>query len=298
VTAASTSRRGATFEGGLRALAALGLGFALLAVVSGLVGPLVTADARPAWVAPAWSLAKFGALAALALGVFRMEGLAATDLGLAPRLFRPGVLTFAAVYAGVTLLGVGVAVVAGLPWGVDVLVDLPAQWTGIPAAGVATVAFQFLVVGVLEELVFRGYLQTKVVALLGDDSRARVALGVVVAALAFGLMHAPAVLVAGGSPAAVLVVVLARAGTGVAFGALYELTGNVYLVALLHGLGNTWVLLVDWTTWPTDAVVAFFLGVAVVYVGGALAYRSRVGPRDRTGLDRSDAESVDAAAGD
>jgi len=270
-----SSGQSITFEGGLRPLVGLAGGFAVLATLSVVLGSEI-----PDGLQPAWEISKFGALAVLGLTVLRVDGVRPTDLGLAPEGLWPAVGIFAGIWVILNLLGIGIATATGIPWGVDVLLDLPADWEMVPAPGVTTVVFQFLVVGFLEELVFRGYLQSKVIALVGDESRSRIGFGIVVASLTFGLVHVPAVVVAGGSPAAVLFVVVARAGTGIAFGVLYELTHNIYYLMLLHGLGNTWVLAVDVNSLPVAGLATFIAGVAVIYPSSALAYRSWMAARD------------------
>ncbi|MFC6725182.1 CPBP family intramembrane glutamic endopeptidase, partial [Halobium palmae] len=194
-------------------------------------------------------------------------------------------VAFAGVWVGVNVVGLGVAAATGNPWGPGLLrATVDPRWTSLPAPWLTTVLVQFVVVGLVEEFAFRGYFQTKTVALLGDDSRLRVALGVVTASLLFGVLHTPGAIVAGASLGEVLGAALLPTLTGVVFGTFYELTHNLYFVVLLHGLGNTWPLLVDWSTWSTPAVAAFFAGVTVVYVAATAAYRYRTLGTERTPL--------------
>lgn len=233
---------------------------------------------RAAWLDLAGQIAKFAVLAAIAVGVLRMEGVRPAELGLSRRHLRTGVAAFAGVWVAINLVGAGVAAVAGNEWGAGLILQPPAsageQVETFPAPWVVLVAIQFLVVGAVEEFVLRGYFQTKVIALLGDGTRFRIALGVVTASAAFGVLHTPGALLATGSLETALGAAALPALTGIFFGAFYELTRNVYFVAALHGLGNTWPLVVDWSGWSGTPLVAFFAGVAVVYVGATLAYRS------------------------
>ena len=64
------------------------------------------------------------------------------------------------------------------------------------------------------------------------------------------------------------------------------------LPALLHGFGNTWPLLIDWTGWSEIPLVIFFAAVAFFYVGVTVVYWSwatetRLTPRLRRFDDQS-----------
>lgn len=65
--------------------------------------------------------------------------------------------------------------------------------------------------------------------------------------------------------------------SGAAFGTIYALTRDLYLVALLHGVGNFWPLVVDpgAGSWPNWGVIIGLYALVVV------AYRRRisVGPQ-------------------
>lgn len=252
---------------------ALGVAFAALAALGVVIADYAATLSYPPWVGPLAGLAKFGLLAALALALLRVEGVRPTDLGLSRSLLKPAVVTVAGVWLALNVLAAGLASATGNPWGLGVLVDLPVRWAGIPAPRVTSLVFGFLAVALVEEFVFRGYLQTKVVSMLGDGSRFRVGLGVVTAGLVFGAMHAPGAIVAGASPRGVLGTVLFLSLSGVAFGVLYELTHNVYLVALLHVLGNNWPLVGDLWALSGAALVAALVGVATIYAAGTVAYR-------------------------
>jgi membrane protease YdiL (CAAX protease family) len=65
---------------------------------------------------------------------------------------------------------------------------------------------------------------------------------------------------------------LSRSGLG--FGFLYELTQNVYFVALLHAVGNTWPLVADVWSWSGTGVAGALVAVVVLYFGVTFAYRS------------------------
>lgn len=85
----------------------------------------------------------------------------------------------------------------------------------------------------------------------------RIALGIGIASVVFGLLHAPGALLADATIVDVLGFVGLRALTGVFFGSFYELTRNVYFVALRHRLGNTWPLIIDWNAWSGTVLGVF-----------------------------------------
>jgi len=113
--------------------------------------------------------------------------------------------------------------------------------------------------GVPEELVFRGYVQNKVAALVGSRGRGLAeAVGIVVAAVLFGLPHAPlAVLLLDLGPRAVPAVVLSNLLPGLTYGIVYYLTGNLWYTSFVHGFGNA-------TAVPFDpAAVPYFVPFAM-----------------------------------
>ncbi|WP_440953897.1 lysostaphin resistance A-like protein [Methanosarcina sp. Mfa9] len=81
-------------------------------------------------------------------------------------------------------------------------------------------------VGLIEELIFRGLLQTRLESFLGP------AAGILVASLLFGLMHAGY-----GSLTEILYAIF----VGVFIGQLYYRTGDLTLVVLIHGFMNIFV---------------------------------------------------------
>ncbi len=81
-------------------------------------------------------------------------------------------------------------------------------------------------VGLIEELIFRGLLQTRLVTFLGPVA------GILAASLLFGLMHAGY-----GS----LIEIFYATFVGVFIGQLYYRTGNLTLMVLIHGFMNIFV---------------------------------------------------------
>jgi len=265
------SSRRISFDGGVRTLVGFGAAWvALFAVFT----PLETITAEVS--TELWYLQEvvfFLAIVGVAVLLARRDSVGPGELGLSRRHLRPGVLVFAGVYLGVNLLGVGLASAFNLQFGPDLITEtVPERYGPLPAPWVLFVLLNVLV-GIAEEFAVRGYFQNKLIAELGGGSRLRVALGILTASVAFGVLHAPGALLTGGSATAVGGVVVSRSVTGVFFGSIYELTRNVYFVALLHALGNTWPLLVDWGDWSGTALYAFFAGGVVLYLVGTLGYR-------------------------
>ena len=266
------SSRAITFRGGPRTV--VGFGVALAAWVVAFVRIEAAVADASAWVALATELGTFATLGVITLYVLRMEGVRPVELGLTRRHLVAAAAAFAGIWVALNLLGVGVAVATGQRWGIGLLrATVDPRWAPLPAPWVTTVLLNFLVVGLVEEFVVRGYFQTKVIALLGDGTRFRTAAGVVTASVLFGALHTPGAALSGASLGGILGSAALPALTGLLFGAFYEWTQNVYFVAMLHGLGNTWPLVVDWTTWSGTALFAFWVGVAAVYLGATFGYR-------------------------
>ncbi|ERH14002.1 MAG: CAAX amino terminal protease family [halophilic archaeon J07HB67] len=209
---------------------------------------------------------KFGLILAVGVVALRLDGGEFADVGLSREFFLPGVAAFLATYAVVNALGVALAATFGLPWGVDVLAD---QLTSLTTPLALGVCYAFV-----EEAVVRGYLQTKFRSLLGANGPLRRLAAVVVTSVLFALLHVPRMFVEGGYiGGSVVGTLVALTLSGVGFGLLFELSGNVYFVGLIHALGNTWVLLVDGFAWSGTTFLSFAVAVLVAYFGVTFAYR-------------------------
>lgn len=140
-------------------------------------------------------------------------------------------------------------------------------WTLIVVGAVS----EYVFVGPVEELAFRGYLQNKLVALLDTEySRLDTALGIVGAAVTFSILHVPTeILLDGLSLSQIAGSLVLFVATGVTFRTIYAVTRNLYLVMFLHGIGNFWPLPVDpgLQAWPNWGIVL------VLYALLALLYR-------------------------
>lgn len=266
------SRRKLTFRGGTQTV--LGFVAAFTLAMMGLTGVKVAVADSSAEIRLSYKIGVFAVLAGITLVTLRREDVRVADLGLSSRHVVPAVVTFGGVWVALNLLGVGLAETTGQRWGIGLLRETtPVFDAALPAPRLTTLLLFFLVVGVVEEFAFRGYLQSKVVALVGDDTRPRIALGIVISALVFGLGHVPGALVAGAGIRGALSLVAITAASGIAFGVLYEATQNLYFVALLHGLGDTWPLVVELGDLSQNAFGAFLVGIFATYLTAALAYR-------------------------
>jgi membrane protease YdiL (CAAX protease family) len=163
--------------------------------------------------------------------LLRREGVSASDIGFDADRVRIAVLLVAGMWVVVNAVAVGVLSVFG-----DPTVGVP-RADGSRGVWLVEVLVQAFFVGIVEEFVYRGYLQSRVVAAVGGSaSRWLKALGVVLASSLFAVMHLPQRLLvsemtiqqAAANVPLLLVV-------GVALGVLFEVTRNVALVGLLHG---------------------------------------------------------------
>jgi hypothetical protein len=175
---------------------------------------------------------------AVALAALRWEGVRPTALGLGfgRRRAAVAVALVAGLWLAINATAAGLLAATGAAVSTDVPHGLSPVQFGF------FVVEQLLVVGLVEEFVWRGYLQTK----LRDGAAARGladgparATGVLAAASLFALWHVPQrLLVQGATPGGTAGSVLLLAALGVGFGLLYEATDSVLLVGLLHGTWN------------------------------------------------------------
>jgi membrane protease YdiL (CAAX protease family) len=264
-----------TFKGG--SWTALGFGF-VFAVVTAVWVPLTAAvsDAS-AWVGLLSEIGKFAVIAGAVWLLLRLDGVGVAELGLSRGHLARAAAAFGAVWLALNVWGVGIATVAGNRWDIALIWYLPdivtEQYGSLPAPWLIFVLLNFLVIGLVEEAAFRGYFQSKMIALLGDTTRLHVALGILATSVVFGVLHTPGALVSGAGLGGALAAATLPAITAVLFGIIYELTHNIYLVAMFHGLGNTWPLVIDWPSWSGAALVGFWIGAACIYVGAIVGYR-------------------------
>ena len=223
--------RTVSFDGGLRTL----VGFLLMTVAALVLS-------RYQWpLVPMVPIIDVDVLALLIdlslLGIvwwaLKRERVSFETLGISTPLVVPGVVAVVGFYVALNFVAATLALTTvGLG-------ALGYQWTVPPLQAGVTFVYMLVVAGIVEEVVFRGYLQSKLVALLGDGSRVRIGLAVLGASALFMLSHVPRVLFSGvpGSQSLVGYGMLLLL-SGLVFGTLYELTENLTIPVLVHTAGN------------------------------------------------------------
>jgi membrane protease YdiL (CAAX protease family) len=271
------------------------IGLFLLVVAGYLVATRFVGDALavgPTNPATGTSLVESGVRLVALLGIgwmfLRSEGVSLGDIGLSLDRVGPAVVAVSAFYAALNLAGFGLATVTvgGSAIGY--------QWSVAPTVAVVAFLSQLVLAGVTEELLFRGYLQSKVIAVLPTELRFESVIGVAAAASLFVLAHVPRVLTDGvpavGALAAYGVLLLA---SGMAFGLVYEYTQNLTIPILLHGAGNMpgtmGIVFFDSTAFQGGAFVAYVFAYLALAVGLVVGYRrwgiERLGLRTWTDRD-------------
>lgn len=256
------------FKGGVWIPVGFLLAFTVLVLLSnGLFNWLAGADpsriAESLWNVPS-RLVQIG----IVLLVLRYEQVRLEDIGFGRRQLLPALVTVGGFIVAVN------AVVAVLilsnggqlsfePYGIYRSGPLHYSVLAIGAGGLA----QYLFVGPAEELALRGYLQNKLTTLGRGSVRTRTAVAVIGSAVVFSALHIPMLLlvedVALSQSIGSLVMLTL---SGITFGAIYALTRNLVLVAMLHGIGNLWPLVVDpgLAAWPNWGVIIVLYAIAVV----------------------------------
>ncbi|SFS05512.1 CAAX protease self-immunity [Halomicrobium zhouii] len=267
-----TSRR-ITFEGGVTWLAF----FLVVAALDVAAGTLIA----NVWsIGPAIPVVESNAITTgqsmLFVGfvwwVLRSEGVAFGEIGLSPRLLMPATVAVAGSYVAINALGIGLA------FATENLASVGYHWTVPPGEAVVAFLFQLVAVAFVEELTYRGYLQTKVVGLLTDRTRKRIALGIGLTGVLFALAHVPRILT-DGSPGSMtpLAYLVSLTLSGIIYGTLYEVTQNLYVPVLFHAAGNMpgtpGILFFDTGGWPAWATTVNSLAFLVVLVTMVVVYR-------------------------
>jgi membrane protease YdiL (CAAX protease family) len=218
-------------------------------------------------------------LVLLTLGAFRIEGNALRMVLPSARALLPAIgvlLTFWGLYnlVAFALASAGV-------------VGFEATWSRVaahPLPYLGALCSSFLFTALPEELVFRSYLQSKVSATIGGDPYRVVAAGVAIVAVLFALFHLPRWVLASGHGVGVGLAVRLSGLVlaGFAYGVVYALTGNLWLVASLHATINYPPLLV---TMHLPADLHFVAGLVEYVILVGIVYASvRITSRERTAL--------------
>ena len=218
-------------------------------------------------------------LAALAISALYLEGIS-------PRSVLPPVRTLVAVtvslvvfWALYNLVAFGLAL-AGV-------VGFEATWSrvvGHPLSYLAALFSSLLFTAIPEELIFRAYIQQKLIAIAGGETRRAVVSGVAVAAVLFAAFHLPRWFLALGHGVGTGLIVWLCELTlmGLAFGIVYAITGNLWLVALFHATMNIPPVLLTVSVPPELHLVATIIESATI-VSVVYLFVQMTGP-ERTAL--------------
>lgn len=206
------------------------------------------------------------------LWVLEWETVTPRELGLGVDLLLPAGALVIGAYAVFNGLAAGLAVLAGVPGSIDY------HWTIPLHEAVVWLVIMFVLAGILEELLFRGYLQTKLVAVLGGPRLARVGVAIAITSALFSLYHVPRIILSGPPGGMSPAMYLFTLGiSGLAYGVLYEWTQNLWVPILVHTFGNApgtaGLLFVVAGGWPAWAAAGYQLLLLVTVVGALLLYR-------------------------
>ncbi|MFC6974539.1 type II CAAX prenyl endopeptidase Rce1 family protein [Halomicroarcula sp. GCM10025709] len=206
-------------------------------------------------------------LVALAVGAFRVEGIDPRSVVPSGRSFGVAFAAVAAFWALYNAVSYGLALggVPGFSAGASRVVAHPLLY-------LAAFGSSLLFTAIPEELLFRGYLQGSVASLVGERGRRATAVGIGVAAVLFALFHLPRwFLMSGHGVGTDLAVrLLGLLAAGLAYGLVYALSGNLWLVALFHATMNQRPLL---ATVHTEGLIHVLLPFAeyAAFVAAAFA---------------------------
>lgn len=169
----------------------------------------------------------------LALWFLRAEGVSLAGIGISRDRVVPALAAVTGFYLLLNAVGIGLLLpTAGAS-------AIGYQWTVPPVMALVAFIDALVFAALVEEVAFRGYLQSKVIAVLPSITPFRGTLGVITASVLFTLAHVPRVLTSGipGTQALATYVALLLF-SGLSFGLVYEYTQNLYLPILIHAAGN------------------------------------------------------------
>ncbi|WP_424004896.1 type II CAAX prenyl endopeptidase Rce1 family protein (plasmid) [Haloarcula salina] len=215
------------FEGG--SLVPVATYLLTLAVLSGLlfVSP---PGSPPPLLGIGWGVF----LSVLAVGALVVEGVSPRSLLEPSRPFLLAVTPVVGFWTAYNLLAFGLALV-GIP-GLELG---GSRVTAHPVLYLAAFGSSLLFTAIPEELMFRGYLQSKFVSVAGGSTRRRIVIGVTAATALFTVFHLPRVFASGhGLGPGLATTLTGLALAGFAYGLAFLLTRNVWLVALFHATMN------------------------------------------------------------
>ncbi|MFB6293050.1 MAG: lysostaphin resistance A-like protein [Halonotius sp.] len=154
-------------------------------------------------------------------------------------IHRPSLLQGAVVLVGpFVVFAINIAInLAGFAAGIQPAPNVLAEMvSGTPSLVFPLLPAMILIVGPFEELLYRGVIQTR----LTRSFTAPVA--ILITSVIFALIHIPAVWGRTTAIPSILLSLVGLFGGAIAFGAIYEWTENLTVVALVHGLYNSMLL--------------------------------------------------------
>ncbi len=154
-------------------------------------------------------------------------------------IHRPSLLQGAVVLVGpFVVFAINIAInLAGFAAGIEPAPNVLAEMvSGDPSLVLPLIPAMLLIVGPFEELLYRGVIQTR----LTRSFTAPVA--ILAASGIFAVIHIPAVWGQSTKLPSILLSLVGLFGGAIAFGAIYEWTENLTVVALVHGLYNSMLL--------------------------------------------------------
>lgn len=212
------------------------------------------------------------ALLGSTIGVLYKEKVPLFRIGLAPRLLVPATVATGGYFLALNVIGIGLALVSNTSRTIGY------QWTVSPIAAGFVFVFMFIAAGIVEEVVFRGYLHNKLIAMCPGDQRIQIVVGIVIASGLFSAYHIPRVLT-DGPPGAMNTsgYLLLLFVNGLGYSLAYEFTHNLYVPILVHAAGNmpgtAGIFFFHTDGWPMWATTLFSVSYIVVAVLVILAYR-------------------------
>lgn len=201
-----------------------------LTVLSGLI-LISPSGSPPPLLGMGWGVF----LGGLAVGALVVEDISPRSLLTPPRSVVPAVAGLVGYWTMYNLVAYGLAL-GGIP-GFELEGSRVAAH---PLLYLAALGSSLLFTAIPEELMFRGYLQSKLVSLAGGRARRGIVIGVTTATVLFALFHLPRWVLASGHDIgpALTTRLSGVALAGLAYGLAFLLTRNLWLVALFHATMN------------------------------------------------------------
>jgi membrane protease YdiL (CAAX protease family) len=202
----------------------------IIAVLSGF-SVVAAGHSPPPLLGVAWGVV----LTVLGIGAFVVEDIDPRSVLPPARSLVSAVGAVVAFWTLYNLVAYGLAI-----GGVHGFETAPSRVAGHPVLYLAALGSSLLFTAIPEELVFRGYLQSKFASLAGGGTRRAVAVGVGLTAVLFALFHLPRwfLMLGHGVGPALGTRLVGLTLAGLAYGVVYAATRNLWLVGLAHATMN------------------------------------------------------------